>query len=339
VKSRKRHQSKKGSKVIDVIDLLLLVILLALYTTAEAQPRRKTVRLGYLANESVALNTPGQDEFFRALRAHDWIEGQNLLVERRYWENRRDRLSGIVNEIVGLKSDIVVTTTGTAALAAKRITSAIPIVMISSGDAVAQGLIASLARPGGNVTGLTALSPDTNERRMRLLKDAIPNLSSVAALVCSRRAPTNNLEWNELLAAAKALGLHLQRAEVDGPGQIELALRTATRQRAGALIVEDCTIIPSIETVELAAKFRLPAIYPSARFTVAGGVMAYGPDQVAMGRRAAEYVDKILNGAKPSELPVERPKKFEFVVNLKTAKQIGLTIPPNVLARADRVIR
>ena len=323
--------------VTRIFALLLLTSCVVDASSIGAQrPDRKVVRLGYIGNAAPPAEKHREEAFFSALRKLGWVEGQTLSVERRYWESRSERLPTIMQEFVRLKLEIVVTSTGTAALAAKRATSTIPIVTITSGDAVLQGLVASLARPGGNVTGLTNISTDTNERRMILLKDVVPNLSAVAVLGC---APLNSVQWNETRAAAKALGLQVQPAEIKGPQEIEQALSAATRMKPGALFVLDCTQLPSRESVAMAVKFRLPAIYPSERFMDAGGLMTYGPNLVEMASRAADYVDRILKGAKPAELPVERPMKFEFVINLKTAKQIGLTIPPNVLVRADKVIK
>ena len=320
--------------------LLLLASCVVDASSIGAQrPDRKVVRLGYIGNAAPPAETHQEEALFSALRKLGWVEGQTLSVERRYWESRRDRLPTIMQEFVRLKLEIVVTSTGSAALAAKRATSTIPIVTITSGDAVLQGLVASLARPGGNVTGLTNISTDTNERRMILLKDVVPNLSAVAVLGCSLTNPLNSVQWNDARAAAKALGLQVQPAEIKGPQEIEQALSAATRMKVGALFVHDCTQLPSRESVAMAVKFRLPAIYPSERFMDAGGLMTYGPNLVEMASRAADYVDRILKGAKPADLPVERPKKFDFIINLKAAKQIGLPIPPNVLVRADRVIR
>jgi putative ABC transport system substrate-binding protein len=318
----------------------LCAVLVALCSFAEAQqPVANVIRMGYLGNAAPPLDQARAKAFFHALRQYGWIEGQNLVVERRYWQNRADQLPSLVDEFVRLNSDIIVTSSGSAASAAKRATGTIPIVMLTSGDAVTQGIVASLARPGGNVTGLTNISPDTNRRRLELIKEAVPKLSRVAVLGCSRTLPLGAAQWDDTQAGALALGMQLQPVEVHSPKDIERELSAATHKHPGALFVLDCSRIPSSKTVELAAKFRLPAIYPSARYLDAGGLMLYAPNPIDMARRAATYVDKILRGTKPADLPVERPATFEFVINLKAAKQIGLMIPPNVLARADRVIR
>ena len=234
---------------------------------------------------------------------------------------------------------MIVTTSGTAAWAVKKITNTIPIVMITSADAVTQGLVASLARPGGNLTGLTNISTDVIGKQLEILKEAFPRVSRVAALYCpaSGRSMTET-RWNEIEAAGQTLKVHLQPIEVSGPGDIDRALRAATAERADAIFVHDCSVIPA-NAVEKITKTKLPAIYPTSRFAEAGALMVYGPSGTELARRAAYFVDKILKGAKPADLPVEQPTKFELVINLKTAKQIGLIIPPNVLARADRVIR
>jgi putative ABC transport system substrate-binding protein len=283
---------------------------------------------------------PRESAFFQGLREHGWIEGQNIAIERRYWENRADRLPALADELVRLKVDVIVTITGSAALAVKKVTRTVPIVMTGSADAVTQGLVASLARPGGNVTGLTNISPDIAGKQLDLLTETFPRISRVAALGCPASGGTvGDRRRSEMEAAAQVLKLHLQFLELSSPEKIESALRAATRERADALFVSDCSIFPAVETVELVAKTKLPAIYPTSRFAEAGALMVYGPSGTDLARRAAIYVDKILKGAKPADLPVEQPTKFELVINLKVAKQIGLTIPPNVLARADRVIR
>ncbi len=318
----------------------LCAMLFALCPSAEAQQTTgKIARIGYLGLEQSSSVSPREKAFLDGLRDHGWIEGQNILIERRFWENRADRLPSLAEEMVRLKLDIIVTTSGSAALAVKKITRTIPIVMTASTDAVSQGLVASLARPGGNVTGLTNITPDLTGKQLELLKEAFPKISRVAVLYCPPSGGTVGVKRkSESEAAARALKVRLQYLEVSGPEKIEGALRAATRERADALFVSDCSVIPP-NTAELIAKTRLPAIYSTSRFAEAGALLVYGPSGIDLARRAANYVDKILKGAKPADLPVEQPTKFEFIINLKTAKQIGVTIPPNVLARADRVIR
>jgi putative ABC transport system substrate-binding protein len=316
-----------------------VVVLLAVWFSAEAQQPTKIARIGYLAVERTPSATPREEAFLQGLRDQGWTEGQNLMIERRYWENRSDRLRVVADELVRLKVDLIVTTSGTAALAAKKATSTIPIVMSASADAVIQGIVASLARPGGNVTGLTNISPDIAGKQLELLKEAFPKVSRVAVLSCPSSGGTvGDRRAAEMDAAARVLKMRLQNIEIAGPENIESALRAATRERAAAIFVADCSVIPP-RVVDLIAKTKLPAIYSTARFAEAGALMVYGPSGIDLARRAAIYVDKILKGAKPADLPVEQPTKFELIINLKAAKQIGLTIPPNVLARADKVIR
>jgi putative ABC transport system substrate-binding protein len=323
-----------------VLRFALCAMLFALCPSTEAQQTTgKIARIAYLGNEQSPSASPREIAFLQGLRDHSWVEGQNILIERRYWENRADRLPAIAEELVRLKVDIIVTTTGSAALAVKKATRTIPVVMTASADAVSQGLVASLARPGGNVTGLTNITPDLAGKQLELLKEAFPKISHVAVLYCPPSGGTvGDKRKSEMDAAALVLKVRLQYLEVSGPENIESALRAATRERADALFVSDCSVIPP-NTAELVAKTRLPAIYSTSRFAEAGALLVYGPSGIDLARRAATYVDKILKGAKPAELPVEQPTKFEFIINLKTAKQIGVTIPPNVLARADRVIR
>jgi putative ABC transport system substrate-binding protein len=320
---------------------IALCIMLAVFCPrVEAQqPSEKIAQIGFLGTDRSPSTMPREKAFFQGLRHLRWIERQNFTVERRYWENRAERLPALADELVRLNLDTIVTTSGTAALATKKVTNTTPIVMITSADAVTQGLIASLARPGGNVTGLTNISTDVIGKQLEILKEAFPRVSRVAVLYCpaSGRSITET-RWNEIEAAAQTLKIHLQPIEVSGPGDIDRALRAATAERADAIFVHDCSVIPA-SAVEKITKTKLPAIYPTSRFAEAGGLIVYGPSGTELARRAAYFVDKIIKGAKPGDLPVEQPTKFELVINLKAAKQIGLTIPPNVLARADRVTR
>jgi putative tryptophan/tyrosine transport system substrate-binding protein len=303
------------------------------------QPLGKVFRIGFLGTDRSTSADSREKAFLQGLREHGWIEGENIMIERRYWENRAERLPALADEMVRLKLDIIVTTSGSAAMAVKKATRTIPIVMTASADAVIQGLVASLARPGGNVTGLTNISPDLAGKQLELLKEAFPRVSRIAVLYCpASGGSVAERRSNEMEAAARGLKVHLQSLEVSGPEKIDIALQAAIREHADALFVHDCTVIPA-KTVELIAKTKLPAIYPTSRFAEAGGLMVYGPSGTDLSRRAATYVDKILKGAKPAELPVEQPTKFELVINLKTAKQIGVTIPQSVLYRADKVIR
>jgi putative ABC transport system substrate-binding protein len=335
------NRSKQAGMGIKAVVVLLVGLALVSVHLAEAQqPTGKIARIAYVGSDRAPAGMPRESAFFQGLREHGWIEGQNIMVERRYWDNRAELLPALADEIVGLKPDIIVTSSGTAALAVKKVTSTIPIVMTTSADAVTQGLVASLARPGGNVTGMTNISPDLAGKQLELLKEAFPKVSRVAVLSCPPSGgAVGDKRKSEMEAAARVLKMRLQTLEVSGPEKIESALRAATRERTDALFVSDCSVIPAVKTVALVAKTKLPAIYPTSRFAEAGGLMVYGPSGTDLGRRAAAHVDKILKGTKPADLPVEQPTKFELIINLKTAKQIGLTIPQSVLYRADRVIK
>jgi len=323
-----------------MIQIGLLILLLAISVTSEAQQGSgKIAQIGFLGNDRSSSGMPREKAFLQELRDLGWIEKQNLTIERRYWASRAERLPALADELVRLNLDMIVTTSGTAARAVKKVTNTIPIVMITSADAVTQGLVASLARPGGNVTGLTNISTDVIGKQLEILKEAFPRVSRVAVLYCPASGkPITEIRWSEIESAARTLKVYVQPLQVSGPGEIERALRAATGERADAIFVHDCSVIPA-NAVELITKTKLPAIYPTSRFAEAGALIVYGPSGTELARRAAFFVDKILRGAKPGDLPVEQPTKFELIINLKTAKQIGLTIPPNVLARADRIIQ
>jgi putative tryptophan/tyrosine transport system substrate-binding protein len=323
-----------------VIQVGLLILLLTISVNSEAQQRSgRIAQIGFLGIDRSPSTMPREKAFLQGLRDLGWVERQNITIERRYWENRAERLPALADELVRLNLDLIVTTSGTAAWAVKKVTNTTPIVMITSADAVTQGLVASLARPGGNVTGLTNISTDVIGKQLEILKETFPRVSRVAVLYCPASGKSiAETRWSEIEAAARTLKVYLQPIEVSGPGEIDRALRMATVQRADAIFVHDCSVIPA-KAVELISKTKLPAIYPTSRFAEAGALIVYGPSGTELARRAAYFVDKILKGAKPEDLPVEQPTKFELVINLKTAKQIGLTIPPNVLARADKVIK
>jgi putative ABC transport system substrate-binding protein len=274
------------------------------------------------------------------MRELGYVEGKNIVIESRYAEGKQDRVAALAAELVRLKVDVIVTGGTTATRAAKEATVTIPIVMTQDSDPVGSGVVASLARPGGNITGVSNLAPELSGKRLELLKEVLPWLSRVAVLVTST-VPQYAQVLKETELAAAALGVKLQFLEVLGPKDIETAFRAATNARAEAVLALNSFVINSHhkQIVDLAVKSRLPAIYPWPEPVEVGGLMAYGVNLNDLARRAATYVDKILKGAKPADLPVERPTKFEFIINLKAAKQIGLTIPPNVLARADRVIK
>ena len=281
------------------------------------------------------------EAFRQGLRDLGYVEGRNIVIEYRYADEKYERLPALAAELVRLKVDVIVSHGTPGPLAAKQATSAIPIVMTSAGDPVASGLVSSLARPGGNVTGLSLMVPELGGKRVQLLKEILPGLSRVAVL-WNAANPYASLVVREMEIAATTLGVQLQSLVVRGPDDFEGALAAATTGRAGALTaVEDpLTITKRTQIVDFAAKSRLPAIYGVKEFVDAGGLMSYGAHLADLYRRAAAtYVDKILKGAKPADLPVQQPTKFEFVINLKTAKALGLTIPQSVLLRADEVIQ
>ena len=277
--------------------------------------------------------------FRLGLRDLGWVEGKNISIEYRHAEGRHDRLPDLAADLVRLKVDVIVTAATSDALAAQRATKAIPIVMVAAGNPVANGLVESLARPGGNVTGLSQMLQEVSGKRLELLKEVVPKLSRVAVL-WNPNSASATLNWKENQQPARQLGIQLFSLEVRSPSELDKAFEAANSVRAGALaILPDPVISTNLERiVDFAAKSRLPSIYQSSEFADAGGLVTYGPDRADLFRRAAIYVDKILKGTKPGDLPVDQPTKLELVVNLKTAKAIGITIPQSVLFRADKVI-
>jgi putative ABC transport system substrate-binding protein len=315
-------------------------VVLALCLSANAQQAKKVPRIGVLAQSHAYFLSTQLDAFRQGLHELGYLEGQNLAFEYRHAEGKLDRLPSLASELVRLKVDVIFASSTPAASAAKNATTDIPIVFHTLGDPVASGIVASLARPGGNVTGLTMGGAELYGKRLELLKETIPRLSR-ATILWNPASSVTQLNLKETQAAAQVLKLQIQSLEVRSPEEIEPAFDAATRAKTGAILI---TQSPPITThakliIELAAKRRLPAIYPQRQWPDTGGLMSYGGNVDDSVRYLATYVDKILKGTKPADLPVEQPKKFEFVINLKAAKQIGLTIPPNVLARADRVIR
>jgi ABC-type uncharacterized transport system substrate-binding protein len=316
---------------------------LAAPLAAEAQHADKVARIGYLSI-NLAAAPPNQHEAFRrGLRDLGYVEGRDVVIEYRDAGGKVERLPALAAELVALKVDVIMAGSTPHALAAKQATGTIPIVFISSGDPVADGLVTSLARPGGNVTGLSSLTPERVGKCLELLKQAVPKVSRVAVLwqpgaVGDR---TEKAMRKEADVAARALGMRLQLVETRTPADIDRAFSDMTKQRAGALTVWTTAMFASERErlVVFAAKNRLPAVYTLREFVDAGGLMAYGHDQADLNRRAATYVDKILKGAKPADLPVQQPTKFELVINLKTAKALGLTIPQSLLVRADEIIQ
>jgi putative tryptophan/tyrosine transport system substrate-binding protein len=320
--------------------LTLCAMLLALCASAEAQQPAKVPRIGYLDPSTASGSAVLLDAFRQELSKLGWNEGKNITIEYRFAEQKLERLPELAADLVRLKVDLIVVPGVPPALAAKKATTTIPIVMTIANDPVGQGLVTSLARPGGNVTGLSSLATELNTKRLEVLKDAIPNLARVGLL----RAPENSAspQLKELRLAAVALKLKLEEIEtkLDAKG-LESAFKTAKQRQVNAIMTFATRSFFSERKriVELASKYRLPAIYFTRQFVDEGGLMSYGPDGTDLYRRAAVYVDKILKGTKPADLPVQQATKYEFVINLKAAKQIGLKIPPDVLARANQVIK
>jgi putative ABC transport system substrate-binding protein len=324
--------------------ILVAMMLLAVGVTAQAQQPKKVSRLGYLSPVDAATDSPRAEGIRLALRELGYIEGQNIAIEYRYAEGKVDRAPELAAELVRLKVDAIVVAGGTPSVqSAMNATKTIPIVMMGQGsDPVRAGLVESLARPGGNVTGLTALGRELGGKRLELLKEAVPKLSRVAVLYDPANPPSLH-EVKELLPAdARALKLTIQPWEIRAVDDFEKVFAALNKQRPDGLYVVTAGPVmrPNEKRIAgFALKSRLPSVYDSRGYVEAGGLMSYGADLADSYRRVAIYVDKILKGAKPADLPVEQPTKFELVINLKAAKQIGLTIPPNVLARADRVIK
>jgi ABC-type uncharacterized transport system substrate-binding protein len=321
--------------------LTLCAVLLALSVPAEAQQQLKKLhRIGILLVGSSSFYSAWIDVFRQGLKELGYIEGKNIAIEYRYAEGKADRLPALAAELVGLKVEVVFTSSTPSVLAVKKVTSTIPIVFVSISDPVASGLVTSLARPGGNITGLSIVAVELSGKRLELLKEAVPSVTRVA-FIWNSANPAQAPQWGEAQAAAQALGLQLQSLEVRSANDFDSAFEAALRERAQALVTTPAALLGAHlkRIVEFAAKNRLPTMYGNPQFVDAGGLMSYAPDYTVQYRRAAIYVDKILKGSKPADLPVEQPTKFEFIINLKAAKQIGLTIPPNVLARADKVIK
>jgi putative ABC transport system substrate-binding protein len=319
---------------------VLSVAILACTHPADAQQPTKLPQIGYLTGVSLSTQSARIEAFRQGLRELRYVEGKNIVIEWRSAEGKLDRLPALASELVRLKVDIIVTGGPSATRPAKEATVTIPIVMAQDSDPVANGFVASLARPGGNITGLATLSPEISGKRLELLKETVPRLSRVAVLGTSTE-PGNVQSLKETELAAGALGVKLQYLDVLAPKDIKTAFRAASKGRADAVLVLASAIFNAHRTqlVEHAVNSRLPAIFWLSDFVEDGGLMSYGVSFNDLDRRAATYVDKILKGGKPADLPVEQPTKFELVINLKTAKQIGLTIPPNVLVRADKVIK
>jgi len=325
-----------------LLPILFVVVQLAVGLMAYGQQIGKVPRIGYLDLSTASGTAVLLEAFRQELSKLAWIERQNIAIEYRYAEGKLDRLPELAADLVRLKVDVIVGTSTASALAAKSATTTIPIVMTQSSDPVGAGLVSSLARPGGNVTGLSGLLVELNTKRLEILKDAIPNLVRVGLLRTLGGLIAEDLQLKELRPAALALKLKLEeiKTQPDAKG-LETAFQTAKRKQVTAIMTTTSRsfFAERKRIVELAGKYRLPAIYPQKEFVDEGGLMSYGADYTDLYRRAAVYVDKILKGAKPADLPVQQATKFEFVINLKAAKQIGLTLSPEFLSGANQVIK
>jgi len=320
--------------------LTLCAMLLALCVSAEAQQPAKGVhRVGSLLSDVPSSSDARSEAFRHGLHELGYVEGKNILIEYRYAEGKLDRLPDLAAELVRLKVDVFLVGGTAAARAARQATSTIPIIVGAAGDLVGAGLVASLAMPGGNITGSTNIAPDLSGKRLELLREAVPRASRVAVLLDPSPGQLDEVRATE--TAGRGLGVKVQPVEVRDPKDFQNAYIAMTKQKADAVIIVQSgfSLAYRKQLADLAAKHRLPSMCEQKEWATDGCLMSYGPDLLYLFRRAATYVDKILKGAKPADLPVEQPMKFEFVINLKTAKQIGLTIPPNVLVRADRVIK
>jgi ABC-type uncharacterized transport system substrate-binding protein len=324
----------------NIIHFLICAMLLALCASAEAQQSAKIPRIGYLVGASLSGVSDRVEAFRKGLRELGYVEGKNIVIEWRGADGNRNRQRALAGELVRLKVDVIVTAGAGGTRAAKEATSTIPIVMAQDPDPVGTGFVASLAQPGGNITGLSNLRPELSGKRLELMKEIVPKLARLAVLGTSS-VPGNAQSLKEMELGASAVRVQLQYLDVLGPKEIETVFRAASKGRADAVLVLGSPFLLShrIQVVDLALKSQLPAIYYSTEFVEDGGLMSYGVNINDLFRRAATYVDKILKGTKPADLSVEQPTKYELVINLKTAKQIGLTIPQSVLYRADRVIK
>jgi putative ABC transport system substrate-binding protein len=320
---------------------VLITLFLATVNPTHAQQAGKIFRIGFLDPSTASGSAVLVDAFRQEMTKLGWIEGKNLTIEYRFAEQKIERAPELAADLVRLKVDLIVVTGTPVALAAKEATTTIPIVMVSGGDPVGAGLVASLARPGGNVTGLSSLS-ELNTKRLEILKDAVPKLARVGLLRPKEGSIANELQLKELRPAAQALKLKLEEIETQfDPKGLESAFQTAKQKQVNAIMTTSTRpfFAERKRIVELADKYRLPAIYSQKEFVDEGGLMSYGADYTDLYRRAAVYVGKILKGAKPADLPVQQATKFEFVINLKAAKQIGLTLSPDFLAKANKVVK
>jgi putative tryptophan/tyrosine transport system substrate-binding protein len=336
ITSRARCTVKKAA----ARSILVAVILLAVAVIAEAQQPKKVPRIAWLTSSPLSGNANRIEAFRQGLQELGYVEGKNIVIEYRSGEGNRDRVPALAVELVHLKVDVIVTAGASTTRSAKAATTTVPIVMAQDIDPVESGFVTSLARPGGNITGLSTLGPELSGKRLELLKEIVPKLSRVTVLGTSA-VPGHSQMMREIERAAKAFNVELQFLDILDSKSIETSLRAASKGRAEAILTLQSPIVFSqrAQILDLAVKNRLPVMYFQTEYVEAGGLMSYSANLNDLARRAATYVDKILKGAKPADLPVEQPKKFEFIINLRAAEQIGLKIPPNVLARADRVIK
>ncbi len=323
------------SPITSVVAVLFFVAPLA----AGAQPAGKVYRIGFLGNSTAALEANLVAPFREGLRELGYVEGQNIVIEYRWAEGKYERFPALIAELLAQRVEVIVTAGTPASLAVKKATTSVPLVMVAVGDPVATGLVASLARPGGNITGLTSTSEELDGKRLELLRQVIPKLSHVAVF-WNPENPTLLTSLKEMRAAAHVLGMKVQVLEVKTPGELEETFKAIVRERPGALLVmADRLFLHNRQRImDFATKQRLPVVPGHPELVEAGGLMSFGPSYPGMHRRAAYFVDRILKGAKPADLPVERPTKFELIVNLKAAKALGLKVPPSLLQRADQVI-
>jgi putative ABC transport system substrate-binding protein len=331
--------SKAAVAILARLGMALTLSVLAAPHAVDAQPAGKVYRLGVLGSGSAAASAAVVEAFRDGLRERGWVEGRNIRIDYRFAENRLDRLPELAAELVGLKVDLIVAMPAAAAVAAMKATSTIPIVMASAADPVAIGLVATLGRPGGNVTGLAGSDVDIYGKRLQLLKEAVPNVRHVAVL-SNPSSATQPITISSVKTAARSLGVSLQLLEVRAPDDFEGAFAAMAKDRAEALVVVGDPLFGThaVRLAELAAKYHLPSMYGTRGEFDPGGLIYYGTSVAQQLRQAAVYVDKILRGAKPADLPVEQPTMFDLVINLKTAKALGLAIPPSLLLRADQVI-
>jgi putative tryptophan/tyrosine transport system substrate-binding protein len=337
VRFQEKAQEKAMKKAF--VGLTFSAVLFALCGSVDAQQPKRVARIGILSNSAVG-DKERVEGFLRGLRELGWTEGQNITIEYRWYEGNLDRLPKLATDLVQLKVDVIFAPGSIVVEAAKRETTTIPIVFAVHGDPVGTGHVSSLARPGGNITGLAQLQAEQNAKGLELLKEIVPTVNRVAVL-WDPKAPAHKRIIKAVEATGQEIGLRLLLFGVENPSEIDKVFAAIAREKAGAVLILQAPIFIAArqQLADLGLKYRLPTMFGFSDFVELGGLMSYGTNAIDLWRRAAVYVDKILKGTKPADLPVELPKKFELIINLKTAKQIGLTVPPNVLARADKVIR